>query len=304
MELRQLRCFVAIADDLHFGRAARRLEMSPASLGRQLAQLEAHLGAALVARTTRHVALTPAGQDFAQAARDILARARAAEARVRQTASPAARVLRLGAIDSAAAGLAPQLLADLRRDAPDIAVRLTEQKSVRLLPRLLSGALDLAFVRPPETRDPRLVFRALLTETPVVAMPASHPLAGRAVVGVRELADQPLIVPDRRTRPHSHDLTMRLFLQAGLTARIAQIADEKQTIVSLVASGIGLAVVPRWTARLAATGVRYVALRAPDGAAADRLALSVAWLRGVGDPLRDRVLELLDRRLPAYAATA
>lgn len=299
-----MRCFLAVAEELHFGRAARRLDMLPASLGRQIAQLEDGLGTTLVSRTTRHVALTPAGQEFAEAAREIVASADALAARMRAAPPGAAAVLRVGAIDSAAAGLIPQLLLDLRREAPALDLRLTEQKTVRLLPRLLSGRLDLAFVRPPETRDPRLLFRALLTETPVVAMPAEHRLAGRASVRIAELADEPLIVPDRRSRPHSHDLTMRLFLRAGLAARVAQIADEKQTIVTMVASGIGLAVVPRWTSRLGAAGVRYVPLDAPDGAAVDRLALSVAWVRGVRDPLRDRLLDVLDRHLAAYAASA
>lgn len=303
MELRQIRCFLAVAEELHFGRAAQRLDMLPASLGRQIAQLEEHLGATLIARTTRHVALTPSGQDFAEAARDLLARADALEARIRAGARQTASVLRVGAIDSVAAGLMPQLLADFRREHPDVDVRLTEQKTIRLLPRLLSGRLDLAFVRPPETRDHRLAFRALLTETPVVAMPEGHRLADRASIRIEELADEPLIVPDRRSRPHSHDLTMRLFLQAGLTARVAQIADEKQTIVNLVASCIGLALVPRWTSRLAVAGVRFVTLEAPDGAVIDRLALSVAWVRGVRDPLRDLLIDVLDRRLAVYAAS-
>ena len=137
---------------------------------------------------------------------------------------------------------------------PEVAVQLLEDKTVRLLPRLLSGALDLAFVRPPERPDKSIEFRPLLQETAVVALSQRHALAGRQSVSLADIADQPLIVPDRRSRPHSHDLTVKLFEQAGLTPRIVQTADEKQTIVNLVATRLGIAIVPRWTSRMTVSG--------------------------------------------------
>ena len=94
-------------------------------------------------------------------------------------------------------------------------VQLVEDKTIRLLPRLLSGRLDLAFVRPPESPDRRLEFLFLFHETAVVAVPANHPLAGCEHVSITDLADQPLIVPERRSRPHSHDLTIKLFSKPG-----------------------------------------------------------------------------------------
>ena len=109
----------------------------------------------------------------------------------------------------------PMLLADFREQRPDVTVKLTEDKTIRLLPALISGRLDLALVRPPEKPDKRLEFLFLLHETAVVAMSDHHPLASRKRVSVADLAEQPLIVPERRSRPHSHDLTMKLFAQAG-----------------------------------------------------------------------------------------
>jgi DNA-binding transcriptional LysR family regulator len=197
----------------------------------------------------------------------------------------------------------PQLLPHFRELHSDIDVELLEQKTIRLLPRLLSGRLDIAIVRPPEVRDARLFYQHLFYETAVVAVPESHPLAKRKTVTVQDMADAPLIVPERNSRPHSHDLTMKLFLEAGLTARVAQIAEEKQTIVSLVSTGVGLAIVPRWASRLAVGGVTFVSLELPD-TARNRLAVSAVWVRDARHPARDAFLNVLKDRLSALAETA
>lgn len=304
METDQLKCYLAAAETLHFGRAAHALDMLPASLGRQIKQLEERLDTRLFLRTTRAVSLTEAGAHLLEEARALVEQVEAFERRVREIRSPETAVLRVGAIDSAAAGLMPQLLAMVRRDAPELEVQIIEQKTIRLLPKLLSGGLDIAFCRPPDVRDPRLHFRTLFYETAVVALPHDHRLAHRDRIAITDLADEPLIVPDRRSRPHSHDLTIRQFLDAGLTARIAQVADEKQTIVNLVAAGTGLAIVPRWTARLQVAGVAFIPLDLPAGTTRSKLILAAAWARATRDPMRDRFLEVLETHLDALEATA
>lgn len=305
MDLHQLRCFVAVAEELHFGKAAQNLQMLPAALGRHIKKLEEDLGAQLFARTTRSVHLTDDGLRLLRDGRTLLAQAEAIEAGFRtRLHRRTARRFRLGAIDSAAAGLLPMLLRDFRTEQPWIEVQLFEDKTVRLLPRLLSGAIDLAFVRPPERPDKRIAFRPLLQETAVVALPQRHALAGRHSVSLTDIADQPLIVPERRSRPHSHDLTVKLFEQAGLAPRIVQTADEKQTIVNLVATRLGIAIVPRWTSRLAVPGVRFVPLKVARGALTGRLPLAAAWLRGSRDPVREAMLALLDARQRSYAKGA
>ncbi len=304
MELRQLRCLIAVADTLHFGKAARQLDMLPASLGRQVKQLEEGLGSRLLVRTTRHVSLTDAGSDFVEAARDIVNRADRLEAEFREGQHDQLPVLRIGAIDSAAAGLMPQFLPRFRELHPEIDIELLEQKTIRLLPRILSGRLDAAIVRPPEVLDPRLTFRSLFYETAVVAVPERHELASKEAITVADMADEPLIVPERRSRPHSHDLTMKLFLDSGYSARVAQVAEEKQTIVSLVSTGVGLAIVPKWASRLAVGGVRFVPLAVPPGIARDKLALSVVWLRDTRHPARDAFLNVLDDNISALSQTA
>lgn len=301
MELHQLRCFVAAAEELHFGRAAQRLQMLPAAFGRHIRLLEDDLATPLFARTTRAVALTEHGASLLREARAVLARVAAIEDGFRgRSRTNAARRLRIGAIDSAAAGLLPPLLHDFRNRHPDIAVQILEEKTIRLLPKILSGTLDLAFVRPPDRPDRRLEFRPLL----VVAFPQKHRLAERKLIAFEEIADQPLIVPNRRSRPHSHDLTVKLFEEAGLTPRIAQVADEKQTIVNLVAAKLGVAIVPRWTSRIAIAGVRFVPLKLRSGSPIGRLPLAAVWMRGSRDPVRDLMLSIIDTRLRAYARGA
>jgi DNA-binding transcriptional LysR family regulator len=301
MDLHQLRCFIATADELHFGRAAQTLDMMPSALGRHIRLLEDDLGTRLLTRTTRSVALTEDGTVFVKQARDLLARADQMASSFRDSVRARASTIRIGAIDSAAAGLLPTLLHDLRESHPDVMVKLVEDKTIRLLPRLLSGRLDLAFVRPPVSADKRIDFMPLFHETAVVAMSERHPLGQRKRLTISDIADEPLIVPERRSRPHSHDLTMKLFAEAGLDANVVQIADEKQTIVNLVAAEIGVAIVPRWTQRMAARGVCYVPLKVSG---MNRLPLAAAWIRGTRDPMRDNVLAMLQGNLERYRKEA
>jgi len=304
MDLHQLRCFVAVAEELHFGRAARRLNVLPSALGRHIRLLEDDLSTRLLARTTRNVALTDDGAVLLEEARGLLAKADDISHRFRASGRQRATTLRVGAIDTAAAGLMPMLLHDFRRRHPTVTVQLLEDKTIKLLPRLLSGRLDLAFVRPPATRDNRLEYFMLFHERAVVAVPSRHKLAKRRRLSLATLADTPLIVPDRRVRPHSHDLTAKLFGQAGLRPTIAQVAEEKQTIVNLVAAGLGLAIVPRWSSRLGVSGVRYIPLTMPDPEQLNLLPLAAAWMRGSRDAVRDELLAVLRSGLRRYAADA
>lgn len=304
MDVKQIRCFLAVAEELHFGRAAQAMEMLPASLGRQIRLLEERFETRLFLRTTRNVTLTEAGAAILDTARALVAQADLFEEQIRTVRRAQTAVLKVGAIDSAAAGLMPQLLQLLRQHHPEIEIQLVEQKTINLLPKLISGSLDIAFCRPPDIRDPRLHFQTMFFETAVVAVPESHLLAKRSRVTIHDLADEPLIVPDRRSRPHSHDLTIKLFTDAGLTARIAQIAEEKHTIVNLVATGTGLAIVPRWAARIAVPGVSFVPLQLQEGSTRGKLILAAAWARGTRDVQRDALLSVLADNLQAIEASA
>lgn len=303
MELHQLRCFVAVADEFHFGRAAQRLDMLPSSLGRHIRLLEEDLGTLLISRTTRNVTLTAHGELLLEEAKTLLARADSIAARMRARSRDVATSIRIGAIDSAAAGLVPRVIFDFKKQAPKVSVDLVEDKTVRLLPRLLSGRLDLAFVRPQSGMSRRYDLLFLVNETPVVALPKKHPLASKRSILVKDLVDVPLILPERKTRPHSHDLTVKLFAEAGLPATIAQHAEEKHTIVNLVSAGVGAAIVPRWTSKLGAKGVSYVPL-AIDGGKHVGLPLAAVWVRGSRDSVRDELLKMIKERISSYFSDA
>lgn len=304
MDITQLRCFLAVAEELHFGRAAMAMGMLPASLSRQIKLLEERFQTRLFQRTTRNVTLTEAGNAILEDARALVAQADRFEERLRGLRRSESAVLRVGAIDSAANGLMPQLLHLMRAAHPEIEIQLIEQKTIHLLPKVLSGGIDIAFCRPPDVRDPKIHFRTLFFESAVVALPSDHPLAGRAEISIHDLADAPLIVPDRRSRPHSYDLTIKLFAEVGLTARIAQVAEEKHTIVSLVATGAGLAIVPRWVSRIAVAGVAFVHLAVPAGSSRNKLILAAAWAQGTRDDRRDALLAVLEANLAAIEHSA
>ncbi|MGV6872250.1 LysR family transcriptional regulator [Pseudochelatococcus sp. B33] len=304
MELEQLRCFVAVAEELHFGRAAQKMGLLPASVGRHVRLLEESLGSTLFSRTTRSVALTEDGVALLKEVRPLLAGLDGLAERFRAGRRRRSATCRIGAVDSAAAGLLPTLLHDLQALRPGIVIELVEDKSVRLVPKLLAGRLDIAFIRPREGMSRHLVVEPLFFETAVVAAPSTHPLAERSSVSVRDLAELPLIVPDRRSRPHSYDLTLDVFAEAGLHPRIAQVADEKQTIVNMVAAGIGFAIVPRWTSKLAMSGVHFLSLDREGLPQLRKLPLAVAWMRDVRDPVRDAILEILHENAARYAELA
>jgi DNA-binding transcriptional LysR family regulator len=279
--------------------------MQPSALGRQIRLLEEDLRARLLTRTTREVSLTEAGAALLRESRPLLAQADELCMRFRDQGRGKATTLKVGAIDTASAGLMPALFYDFRELRPDVSVQLLEEKTIRLLPRLLSGRIDVAFVRPPPERsDPSIEFFMLVHETAVVAVPAGHPLARRKQLSVDTLEGQPLIVPDRRSRPHSHDLTIKLFEQAGLRPTIAQVAEEKQTIINFVAAGHGLAIVPRWTSRLSTPGIRYIRLNTRRVLELNMLPLAAAWMRGTRDPARGELLALLQSRLREYTLKA
>lgn len=304
MDILQLRCFLAAADEMHFGRAAKSLDMLPASLGRHIKLLEERFETRLFLRTTRSVSLTEAGQAVLEDARALVAQADRFEERLRGMRRSESPLLKVGAIDSAANGLMPQLLQLMRVHHPEIEIQLIEQKTIHLLPKILSGSIDIAFCRPPDIRDPKIYFQTLFYESAVVALPDDHPLSGRPALSIQDLANAPLIVPDRRSRPHSHDLTIKLFTDAGLGARIAQVAEEKHTIVNLVATGAGLAIVPRWVSRIAVPGVAFVPLSVPDGSTRSKLILAAAWARGARDPRRDALLAVLEQNLMEIESSA
>ncbi|KNC17593.1 transcriptional regulator [Pantoea sp. RIT-PI-b] len=291
MDINQLRCFVAVGKELHFGRAAQRMEMMPASLSRFIRLLEEDLGVRLLNRSTRNVSLTAEGAIFFYEASKLIDQFDALAQRFKVGLKDERRTLRIGAIDSAARGLVPALLNLFVPLHPHSDIHIIEDKTINLIPKLKSGWLDMIFIREPQSIDASLAVRFITRESCVLAVPIQHALAQREQVAVADFQQEAMIIPDRRMRPHSHDLTMNLFKLAGLTPHIAQFAEEKQTILSLVSAGLGLAVVPASYRTMNSDSVRYIALDLPEQIKG--LPLSIAWQKGNEDGFLLEMLRLL-----------
>jgi DNA-binding transcriptional LysR family regulator len=256
MDLKQLRCFIAVAEELHYGRAAARLHMASSALSRHIRMLEEELDVRLFSRTTRSVVLTRAGTVFIEEAKEILQRTKSAQRIVQEAALNDGEVLRIGALDSAAAGFLPEVLYAFRQDHAEVRIQLEEATTSRQLQGLVTGRLDIGFLRPP-VKEPDLQWEYLTQEQLLVALPERHRLHDHTEIGMHEILNEPLILPPKRTRPCTFGLVMRFFDAVGAQPNIVQEATEKQTIIAMVAAGMGIALVPQWVAMLRVPGVSY-----------------------------------------------
>ncbi|MCC7547460.1 MAG: LysR family transcriptional regulator [Burkholderiales bacterium] len=261
MELRHLRYFVTVAEELHFGRAARRLHLSQPPLSMQIKALEEEIGVTLLLRNQRPVELTVAGEVFLKEARDILARADAAAEAARRAARGETGDLRVGFVTIADYSILPPVLQRFRHASPDIRLVLQEATTDVQLRELAEARMDVGFVLPP-VEEERLQVLPLLQEPLLAALPESHPAArARGPISLRRLADSPFILFPRHMATGLYDDTIRFCRQAGFSPRVEQEAVQMQTIVSLVSVGLGVALIPASLRHLGRTGVVYKPLR-------------------------------------------
>lgn len=258
MELRHLRAFLAVAEDLHFGRAAERLGLAAPSLTVQIQTLERQVGAVLFQRTKRRVALTAAGQSLVPEARHLLDLAeRAAHTARRAGRGEIGRVV-VGYVATAAlSGVLRDVLDAFRRSRPDVALELEEMSASAQIIALADGRLDAAFIRPP-FRDPDgIVTMVARREAIVAAIPASHPLARRRRISRADLADQHLIAPSAEDPSEFQTLAQRLGEARTLAPVIAYRAHDMLTVLTYVGAGLGLSLVPDSARLLPMPGVVY-----------------------------------------------
>ena len=275
-DLRQLRHFVAVAERLHFGRAAAALHISQPPLSRSIRDLEVRVGATLLARTRRRVELTPEGARFLEEAKRILAQLERAVLEVGSMAAGEGGQLRLGFVSLADFGVLPALLKAYKSSRPGVALALREMLSPDQATALAAGELDFGLLLPPVT-GADLEHFVVQRERFVAALPSRHRLArGRGRIAVGELAGEAFVMAPREIAPGLHDIVAALTAQAGFSPRVAQEAIQMQTVVSLVSSGLGVALVPASVANLGRRGVAYREI----SDAHPRLDLWLAWRRG------------------------
>ena len=285
-DLRQLRHFVAVAERLHFGRAAAALHISQPPLSRSIRDLETRLGATLLARTRRKVELTPEGARFLEEAKRLLAQLEHAVLEVGRMAAGGGR-LRLGFVSLADYGVLPNLLKAYKAARPGVALALREMLSPDQAAALAAGELDFGLLLPP-VAGANLEHIVVQRERFVAALPSRHRLARvRGRIAMRELAPEAFVMAPREIAPGLHDIVAELARRAGFAPRVAQEAIQMQTVVSLVSSGMGVAVVPASVANLGRRGVAYREI----ADAHPRLDLWLAWRGGaLGAAAREFVL--------------
>ncbi|HEU0196716.1 MAG TPA: LysR substrate-binding domain-containing protein [Nevskiaceae bacterium] len=293
LELRHLRYFVAVAEELHFGRAAERLGLSQPPLSQQIRQLEALLGARLFSRTNRRVALTEAGRALLPEAQTILARVATATALVQRTARGELGTLSVGMTRSTPlSGHIPRAILAFRRRYPGIHLTLRELNSLQQVAALQERALQVAILRV-DALPEDLVARYLFDDPLVVVMPADHPslagLAADASLTVAQLATEDFVLFERDAGAGIRLRIVELCRRAGFSPQVAQEARESPTIVGLVAAGMGVSILPASSAHIHVEGVRYVRLADPQAASG----IQVAWRRDDHSPAVSHFVELL-----------
>lgn len=256
-ELWQLRYFSAVAERLHFGRAAQALHISQPPLSRAIRALEAQLGVALFVRSRRRVSLTPEGERLLEETRRMSAQLERAVSGVRAMAAGEEGRLRIGFVSLADYGVLPGLLKAYKAVRPRVRLALREMLSLEQASALEQGELDFGLLLPPVAGASELEHVVVQRERFVVALPARHPLARERRIAMRALAGQPFVMIPKDIAPGLYDIVANLAARAGFSLNVAQEAIQMQTVVSLVSSGLGAAIVPGSVANLGRRGVVY-----------------------------------------------
>ena len=283
MDIRALKCFVAVAETLHFRRAAERLHLTQPALSQRIRALEDEVGVALFERDRRRVALTAAGSAFLGPARTAAEQADLAGKQARRAAHGEVGRLRLGFTVIAFYGALPEAVRAFRERYPDVAVELSEMNSPAVEAALAAGDIDVGVLHPP------LAMGGLsqhdLPNTPLLlALPAGHPLARRKSIPVKALEDQPLLIAPRSIGPSIHDRLIGLFQAEGFSPNLVQEVTPMTILAGLVATGAGMGFVTEGIAHASRPGVVF----RPVVPAAPSLPLALAW-RGLELPPAGRL---------------
>jgi DNA-binding transcriptional LysR family regulator len=287
MELRHLRYFVAVAEELHFGRAAERLYMAQPPLSQQIRQLENEIGVTLFERTNRRVQLTEAGQVFVEEARSILERVDQAVVRAQRAERGESGWLGVGFVASATFGILPDILRRFRECYPDVELVLLELFGGEHGQALREKRIHVGFARLPGEEE-GVVLETVAREPLLVALPSSHRLSPHTTVRLKELADEPFIQFPPQPQSHYAEYVIRLCQSAGFTPNVVQKTGALATAVSLVAAGIGVALVPASVENLRRSGVLYRPIAEPS----PTIELTMAYRQQDPSPILPHFLEI------------
>jgi DNA-binding transcriptional LysR family regulator len=280
MELRDLQCFLAVAEELSFTRAALRLRMAQPALSLRIKQFEQELGAALFNRTKRKVELSDAGAAMEPRARQILAASHDAAGAVRMIAAGQSGVLTIGAFYSAIYTVLPQIIRRFALEYPNVEIQIKELIVTEQLKLLRQGHIDVGIVRL-DSPDPDIRTLPLLKEDFVCALPVDHVLAGRNKVLLRDLVSESIITLDPQFNADFYTATLTAFTARGLSPRIINKAPDMHLVLGLVSAGLGVSLVPSSIAQI---NHKYIVFKK----LADKLpemTIQLAWLAHNGSPI-------------------
>lgn len=263
MELRRLKYFLGVADELHFGRAASRLGISQPPLSRQIAALEADIGAQLFDRSRGQIRLTQAGEVLESHARQIVDRLDSAYRETRLVGAGGAGRLRVAFVGSASHGVLPSLIKSYRSHFPKVELALSAMNNAALHLALVQREIDIAVARP-YLEDDELRREPLEREALILAVPDNSELAARETIRLADLGDQTFVLYPRRPRPSYADFVLDLCRQVGFEPATRELAQDYQTAIALVSVGAGISVVPESVSRTTRPGVFFRSYEGPN----------------------------------------
>lgn len=295
LDFHQLRCFVAVAEELHFTRAAERLHMTQPPLSRQIQLLEHSIGAPLFDRNNRVVRLTPAGRSLLPEARMILRLAENAGLSTQRVSRGEAGIVSIGFTAAAGYAFLPGAIAQWRINSPGVDLRLREMVSGAQLDALEAGRLDFGLLRPPVTRE-GLRSCCVVREPLVAALPESHPLARADRVRVGDFDRQPMVMFAPDEARYFYDLVTQIFSRAGVAPLYDQYVSQVHSVLALVRAGLGMALVPQAASSLRYEGILFRDLA--DLTPACPVELHLVWKATNDNPALPRLLDDIapDRR--------
>ena len=255
MELRQIRSSLSIAETLHFGRTAELIHLSQPALSLQIRALEQEVGVRLLERNRRKTELTAAGRAFREAAIRGVSQLDRAIRNARLAADGKLGLLRIGFISTAGSELVPAIIRRFRELNPEVEFSLRNILTAEQIQMLEGGALDVGFLRLPIGGHTQLGVEIIHREPFVLVVPASHELAKRKKVRLKEVVGEDFVMYDRTHAPGFHDLIFGMLRQAGIVPNVRQSAGEMPTLISLVAAGMGISILPRSAVKHSAAAV-------------------------------------------------
>jgi DNA-binding transcriptional LysR family regulator len=289
MELRHLRYFVAVAEELHFSRAAERVGIAQPPFSQQIKHLETEVGTQLLSRTKRRVELTAAGKVFLEEARKTLAQAEQALQMTRRAARGDVGQLSVGFVSSAVYGKFASIFGLMRARHPDVALVLQDLTSEEQYEAITAHRLDIGLVRPPTFHAEGFESRVVLREPLMLVLQEGHPLAGKKRISLAALAHEPFLLVPRQLGPAFYDQVVGMCATAGFVPRVIQEARSTQTIVSLIAGGMGVSIVPASMQSLQRVGVVYRPLQPP----VSTTDLAVLWRKNDLSPVLASFLKIV-----------